>query len=159
MSDAGTTIAEHHTAKEVTGGKDGRLLRFWTTIPGILTALAAMVSAAVPGYLALRDDGGGGQREPQIPIMLLDVQPGRVEQVRARGLGLDDPLVACSQGNVDACAHVLDVLAEECSDGDGLSCDVIYEVSDADSELEWFGATCGYRFDTDLYADACEGRI
>lgn len=91
--------------------------------------------------------------------MLIDVGSGRVEQVRARDSGLDDPWVACGQGDVDACARVLEVLAEECSDGDGLSCDVIYEVSEADSELEWFGATCGYRFDTDLYADSCEGRI
>lgn len=159
MSDTRATTAEPDLGKEEKGGNDGKFLRFWTTMPGILTALAAVMSAAIPGYLALRDDGGGGRPEPPIPIMVIDLGSSRVQQVEARDSGLDDPVVACGEGDADACAEVLEVLADECINGDGLACDVIYEVSEADSELEWFAATCAYRFDSDLYANACEGRI
>ncbi len=71
----------------------------------------------------------------------------------AAGLGdvaVDEAVSAlvtdCADGSADACTSLLVRLAEECHQGSGTGCDVLYWVSEVGSPHEAYGATCGGRY-------------
>lgn len=144
----------------------GGFLGFLTTLPGILTAAAGVISAAGGILYAVNDKGPSV--DPAGATYNITVQGGSVPsdsgQVDTSSLSsgvqtsVDDQVSAlindCAHGNPDACTTLLDQLAQECSDGYGLSCDALYEVSESGSDYEAYGATCGGRYDL-TYADAC----
>ena len=55
--------------------------------------------------------------------------------------------------------EALDVLWDDCADGDGAACDQLYSTSEVESEYEFFGATCGERFTLAQAPIFCEGEI
>ena len=140
---------------------DGRFIRFWKTVPGLLTAVAAVLSAAVPLYLHLNNDEAAApaRAAPAVQPVIIDLGSSAIQRVERGNRAISDPVDACIAGNPMACAQVLAELEDGCDGRSGLDCDVLWEVSEAGSELEWFGATCGHRFETDIYAGECEQRI
>jgi len=72
----------------------------------------------------------------------------------------DDPLAAslltaCESGDRDGCTQLLDLLAQDCLDGDLAACDGLYWVTLVGSSLEEFGATCGHRVPDTSSAGRC----
>jgi hypothetical protein len=147
----------------------GGFLRFLTTIPGILTAVAAVVTAAGGIYLGSHQAGSS-----PVPVNLymasggapasvasVDQQSLRLANAQAdtSNLASSDPITAlisqCAAGDDGACASILDTLTQECADGTGLSCDLLYELSPAGSDYEAYGASCGNRWPNEDYADLC----
>ena len=161
----GTTVTptDHHGSGFV---------RFWTTIPGLLAAVAALVTA-VTGFVTLREssDKPGPITEPSaasttipatpVPDQAIAVVPGDFNPARLDDLQQDDQdafegvMVACESGDLSACVAILDGLAEECAAGAGVSCDVLFELSPAGSDYEFYGMTCGGRFEPDLAPADC----
>jgi hypothetical protein len=144
----------------------GGFLGFLTTLPGILTAAAGVISAAGGILYAVNDTGPSVN--PAGSTYNITVQGGSVPsgsgQVDTSDLSsgvqasVDDQVSAlindCANGSSDACTTLLDQLAQECFDGYGISCDMLYEVSESGSDYQAYGATCGGRYDW-TYADAC----
>jgi hypothetical protein len=146
-------------------------LGFMSTVPGVLTAAAAVLTALGTIYLGVQNAGSGGaQPLPTPPPTTItvtpttqpapepSVDPRSVRVSAGSSLPSDDPaaplLSRCAQGDEEACLEILDTLANQCYDGDGLSCDVLYEISPIESDYEAFGATCGARFSLQ-YAGRC----
>ncbi len=137
----------------------GGFVGFLGTVPGILTAIAALITAGTGGVVYLANDNGSGpggdekiiivtQEAPTVPT---DADAAAVDAWVNTGLSSDDPVQvmidSCGNGDLNACASVLVTLAQECQDGYALSCDVLYAVSPLGSDYEWYGGTCGgYRF-------------
>ncbi len=148
----------------------GRFIQFWTTLPGVLTAIAAVVTAVGGFYFA--------SRGVESPVPSQPPEPGREITINLAGAGGTAPTVPqdvdeselnltsfdeststevddevsralndCANGDDYACGQVLDALVSECDEGYGYSCDVLYEVSAEGSDYEYFGATCGARVD------------
>jgi hypothetical protein len=151
----------------------GGFLGFLTTIPGILTAVAALVTAVGGIYLGLHRDGLPSPQSPPPPAVTtinLHMDGGNTPtpstDVDAGSLRLDDSFVTsstdpveqligrCGRGDDNACIEILDEFARGCADGNGLDCDTLFEISPVGSDYELFGATCGDRF-TAVYADTC----
>jgi hypothetical protein len=138
-----------------------------TSLPGVLTGVAAVVTAATGGvglYLS-QDDGPSGGDTYNITMDGTAVPDGTA-QVDAAGVdpGLaaqsgDDEVTAladdCSYGDVDACTTLFVRLADECSQGYGISCDVLYAFSAPGSDYEYYGASCGGRFPDLTYMGVC----
>lgn len=138
-------------------------MRFWTTLPGVLTAIAAVITAVGGLYFAFRGDKepspgtdgreitinlvGPGGAAPPVPPHITASQLNLASLDTASGLEDDvEGVVAdCANGSSSACQRLLDMLVDECDQGFGGSCDVLYEVSAAGSDYEYFGATCGGR--------------
>lgn len=148
----------------------GRFLRFLTTIPGILTAVAALITAVTGIYVGGHHDGSSPgpvnliMSSPSAPPpSVTSVDPDSLQLSRASAdlddLGNSNPVVdlvsQCAAGDDGACASILDILAQECADGAGVSCDVLYELSPDGSDYNVFGATCGGRWLNEDYADLC----
>jgi hypothetical protein len=146
-------------------------LGFMSTVPGVLTAVAAVLTGLGTVYVGVHNAGAGGaQPQPTPPAATTtvtagprpapepSVDPRSVRVSAGSGLPSDDPaarlLGRCAQGDEGACLEILDTLATECYDGDGLSCDVLSAVSPVGSDYEAFGATCGARVSTQ-YAGRC----
>ena len=155
----------------------GRFIQFWTTVPGVLTAIAAVITAVGSIYFAGqggKDDdppptdqptvivvpnlAGGGETAPDVDELNLNsLSLDEVPEVTAAdpGAEFDQSLDACAAGDEVACAVVVDQLVDECAQGYGLSCDALYLVGEPGSDVEVFGGTCGGRFDFDEVAGAC----
>jgi hypothetical protein len=162
---------EEHQPKQDDGG--GGFIRFWSTMPGVLTALAGVITALGTLYLGMNrgadDPKPVATHGPTTPVLEPSPGPAPTTTVAATAATpvpsrpvpanatTVDPVTGCAQGNTRDCATVLDRLVTDCRDlDDGWACDMVYEVTDPGSELEWLGATCGYEFTTDLYAGSCE---
>ncbi|MFL6162362.1 MAG: hypothetical protein ACJ74U_09040 [Jatrophihabitantaceae bacterium] len=93
------------------------------------------------------------------PSPAQDVDPQSLRPAADDNLASTDPVQSlldqCDAGDDAACASILDTLSQECADGAGVSCDLLYEVSPADSAYESYGATCGGRWFSADYADTC----
>ena len=63
------------------------------------------------------------------------------------GSGVDQTIQDCANGSLDACLVVLEQFTNDCANGFGLGCDALWLVSPSGTDLEYFGATCGYRVD------------
>jgi hypothetical protein len=149
----------------------GGLVGFATSLPGILTAVAALITAvtgAVGIYLSQGEgtarDGGSASgdvdtADPGAPVPEgsgqadLDDLPGAVTEASV-GDDASALIDDCAAGDAGACTALLDVLAEGCYQGHGISCDVLYWVSAVGSAYEEYGATCGGRFDW-TYVGVC----
>lgn len=142
----------------------GGFLGFLTTIPGILTALAALVTA-VGGVYLTNNSGPSPAPQPEITIINPGAMPeetiSTTEQLDVASVtgttgdsAVDQMINDCAAGFSDACTELLDMLSQECFEGYGLSCDVLYEVSPVGSDYEAYGATCGARFGPE-YAGTC----
>jgi hypothetical protein len=153
------------TERESRGGFIG----FLGTIPGILTAAAALITAVGTGGFFLVG-GGGNNAEPDETRVVIETQAApdapstevaaEVDVSADTGLSSDDPVQAlidaCSQNDYDACVELLETLADGCYQGDPYLCNALYWVSPVDSDYEWYGATCGGYLDDDSYAGGCE---
>ncbi|MGR6967096.1 hypothetical protein ACU610_21795 [Geodermatophilus sp. URMC 61] len=143
-------------------------LGFMTSLPGVLTAVAGLVTAVTGGvglYLSQDDKPNTETSDTYITVEAAPVPEGR-GQVDAADLETgvsevsgDDQVTAlvngCLNGNNSACDTLLYTLADECSAGYPLSCDVLYQVSAVGSAYEDYGATCGGRVYDWTYAGAC----
>jgi hypothetical protein len=147
---------------------------FLTTIPGILTALAGLLTAAGGVYVATHDSKGGsvppiinltmpGSAAPTAPANV-DQQTLRLDNASnelatlpndSTGDPMQQLVDQCNQGSIEACSAILEGLAQECYEGYGLSCDVLFAVSPVGSDYEMYGATCGDRFSPDVVAGRC----
>ncbi|MFN2607564.1 MAG: hypothetical protein ABR511_06655 [Acidimicrobiales bacterium] len=150
---------------------------FMTSVPGILTALAALVTAAGGIYVGVNHSGSkdGGPKPPvvvnlQMPPSAAPAEPGSVDATSLRGTSpvaavsrfasdttdpIDQLASDCAGGDAGSCADMLDALAVECRDGSGAGCDTLYELSPAGSGWEAYGDTCGGRFSPGEVTDTC----
>ena len=141
-----------------------RFMRFWTTLPGVLTAIAAVITAVGGLYFAFREDKkppppssegreitinlvGQGGTEPSVPA---DVSGSQLNLASLDSTSALEAEVAgmvndCAAGDDSACQELLDNLVDECDRGFGVSCDALYQVTAEGSDYEYFGATCGGR--------------
>ena len=142
------------TTQEPRGG----LLGFLTTLPGIITAVAALITAVGGTVFVANDDP---VPEPSIvvePTRAPDPEPTPEPEPTPApepepapppedsielasdirfdldpSLSIDDPVQRmiedCAVGDVATCIELLDSLSWECYDGYALSCDVLYWVS------------------------------
>jgi hypothetical protein len=146
----------------------GGFLGFLTTLPGILAALATVVSAAGGIYIAhlQKDTPPAGPTSTSVTFNVagapVPADTGLVDTADlisgSTAVASDDEVTAlvaaCADGDPEACAALLDQLALECYEGYGISCDVLYQVSEVGSDYEDYGATCGGRYDWE-YAGVC----
>jgi hypothetical protein len=150
-----------NTAQESRGGFVG----FLTSLPGIITAIAALITAGTGGVVYLANGESPGQQEMKIvveqpaPDAPTDGEAAELDVSADTGLSSDDPVQDmidnCSAGDIDACVWVLETLSQECYEGYGLSCDALYAVSAINSDYEWYGGTCGGYFADLSYAGSC----
>lgn len=163
---------------ETNGGPPG----FWSTLPGIFTGIAAVITAVGGVYIA----GRGMPPSPtattmavsttttttttetsvpvpaspgSVPISQLfpgeDIDPEEIAGVDWQTAVLESAADTCATtGDSSACTFLFDALANECYLGEMPSCDLLWELSPLDSEYEAYGGTCGYRVEVD-YAGAC----
>ncbi|MBM7809063.1 hypothetical protein JOD57_004900 [Geodermatophilus bullaregiensis] len=144
---------------------------FFTTLPGVLTALAGLITAvtgAVGIYLS-QGDGSSTGGSPPSALPSTTEGAGPVPE----GSGQADPddlpngfeedsmneeastlIDDCEGGDAGACTALLDLLAVECAEGYGASCDALWYVSPPGSAYEDYGATCGGRYDW-TYVGVC----
>jgi hypothetical protein len=145
-------------------------------VAGLLAALAALVTAIGGAFVAVHGGLPGPSKGADPPVVILSTPGGAApseapetqaslrfdnapaDQSWSTELGgadqADQLIDDCAAGDMQACTTILDILAQECGDGDGLSCDVLFEISPVGSDYEEYGATCGARFDWE-YADGC----
>jgi hypothetical protein len=135
----GTESREGRESRKGVGG-------FFTSLPGILTASAAVITAAGGIYLQSRD---GGEVNPQPPPAVIIQEPlelssqsGTVDNYES-----GDVVDECIAGDVDSCTVILETLVQACSEGDGEACDLLYLISPAGSVYEEYGQTCGYVYE------------
>ncbi|MFD2094300.1 hypothetical protein [Blastococcus deserti] len=148
----------------------GGFIGFLTTIPGILTAAAAVITALSGGLFLVQDgtapSGGAATNitveahpapDSSTPEDASAIDAGNAS-AELDGAAVDDSTATlideCAAGYVDACQTLLDVLVDECYYGVGLSCDILYWATPVGSAYEEYGATCGGRFGWE-YAGAC----
>lgn len=160
---------------EAQANKSG-VVRFLTTVPGILTALAGLVTAAAGGYSVL--NSGSDPERPQAPPPIIvnmtaptaaappsvaEVEPAEVQidasvgdlaQVSDDGTFLDEQAALCDEGAAAACGVLLDTLVDYCAQGSGPACDGLWRLSPEGSTYETYGATCGARVSED-FAGSC----
>ena len=136
----------------------GGFLGFLGTMPGILTAVAGVISALATLYAVAasrssqqttgsEQTSGSDQSVPDAPVDAGTVST-RAETVPVTydPMLSDDAnalLTDCANGYLDSCDDLLFVLADDCSYGDAYSCDALYLISPMGSDYEAFGATCG----------------
>ncbi|WP_249522393.1 hypothetical protein, partial [Modestobacter marinus] len=135
----------------------GGALGFLGTVPGILTALAGVITAMATFYTVHVTSGSSGSTldqpadpppevtapvDPGVLVGGLDSAPVPDTTLDAQVTGL---VTDCTNGAIDACTGLLDLLAWTCSDGDPSGCDLLYWVSPVGSDYEAYGATCGVR--------------
>jgi hypothetical protein len=148
------------------GTRRGGFLGFMTSLPGVLTAVAGLVTAATGGvglYLSHDDEPS-----PEGNTYIIEAAPVPEEdgEVDADGLGAglpeasgDDEVTAlvtgCLNGDLSDCDTLLYLVAAACYDGDLVSCDDLYQISAYGSAYEDYGATCGGRYYDWTYAGVC----
>ena len=160
----------------------GGFVGFMTTIPGVLTAIAAVITATGGIYLGAHKEEASAVKSlpvsstastsgnetppptgtpvsipPSVTSASVDPASLRLGNVPG-GVASNDPVQQlideCGQGDESACIAILEELVQECSEGALLSCDVLYYVSPTGSEYEQYGATCGGLLTAD-YAGSC----
>lgn len=145
---------------------------FWGSLPGVLTALAGLVTALGTAALGVHEAQQKGSPPPPVSISIQSPaaapsggQAGAsgvagsqvTEEIPSDADGEVRSLAdACQGGDAQACLALLDSFASACYGGDLLACDALYEVSPSGSDYQYYGATCGGRASTD-YADRCSG--
>jgi hypothetical protein len=147
------------TERESSGG----FLGFLRTIPGILTACAALITAVgtVAGvYLASAnasdsEEPGTVDTSQPAPEPEPEPAPEPAPEPEPEPEPEPDPYYACFAGVLEACGEVLDILDADCLAGDPLSCDWLYLASPIDSAYWWDGGTCGWYFQDLSYAGFC----
>ena len=104
-------------------------LRFWTSLPGVLTAVAAVITAVGSIYLA--SSGGTANAVPPqptssaaVPTPALDTT--QLDSVRNSTTSADQALInSCAGGDGNSCTLVVTGLQQECSQGLAVSCNVL----------------------------------
>ncbi|MGR7026264.1 hypothetical protein [Geodermatophilus sp. URMC 62] len=137
-----------------------------TSLPGVLTAIAGLVTA-VTGGIGLYLNQNGSDTPPAPTTVAASPTPqeeqGQVVvgelETEASATSGDDEVTAlvddCLAGDGASCDTLLDLLAEECYAGYLFSCDVLFEVTVPGSAYEDYGATCGGRVEDWTYAGVC----
>ena len=156
---------------QVRAAPRGGFVGFLSGIPGLLTAAAAVITALSGLYFTQLGPPPEVPASPEETIYLINFEAEPIPEGTAEtevdaasvdsGFGAatvedeTNQLIAdCGAGFTDACNTLLDMLVVECHDGDGISCDVLYEVTEVGSDYEAYGATCGGRFAWE-YAGTC----
>ena len=165
------------TERESRGG----FLGFLSTIPGILTAVAALITAVgtvagvyltsatasapeEPGPVASSEPAPEPEPEPAPepepvpepePEPAPEPEPVPEPEPAPEPEPEPDPHYDCLAGVLEACGEVLDILDADCLAGDPLSCDLLYWASPPGSDYEWDGGTCGRYFEDLSYAGFC----
>jgi hypothetical protein len=162
------TTSDDSPDAEASGPETGRggFMSFWGSLPGVLTALAGLVTAVSGIYFA----SARGPQDPQPPpttqasavssdapvVVPVLISPSELQTVQVDEPALRDPLDGCADGNIADCERLIEELVADCDYGDPDACNVLYELSPVGSDLEDFGGTCGYRLDDWTYAGECE---
>lgn len=147
----------------------GGFVQFMTTVPGILTAIAAIITAAGGIYIGSHRDGSSAGTTNLVmtaggapaTVTYVDPQTLRLSNASAdvSALGSNDPVQGlvgqCAAGDDGACASILDMLAQECADGVGASCDALFQLSPEGSDYQAYGASCGDRWPSEDVAGLC----
>lgn len=158
-------------------GKPKGFIVFWTTIPGVLTAVTGLLATAAsifavtsqqtPDPVVTSEPGPAAPSTHPAPVAPAPATPNppgpvgiNVEvlpQYRPEAATVEgrDLITACGAGDLSSCLAILDGLATGCEAGDGESCDWLYALSDAGSDYELYGATCGRRFQGTENAGSC----
>jgi hypothetical protein len=148
-----------------------RFLAFWTSLPGLITAVATLVTAvggllvyvnathevAPPERVVSISEDAGPPPTDGSGETADDITGPAAQDIAEAGMdaGASSNLVEdCAGGDPYACATVLETLALACFDGDPASCDLIYWVSPIGSAYEWYGGTCGARL-PELASNGC----
>ena len=110
-------------------------LRFWTSLPGVMTAVAAVITAVGSIYLA--SSGGTANAVPApapapplsssaaVPTPALDMT--QLDSVRNATTSADQALInSCAGGDANSCALVVTGLQQECLQGLAVSCNVLH---------------------------------
>jgi hypothetical protein len=150
-------------------GKPKGFIMFWTTIPGVLTAVTGLLATAA-SIFAVTSQQTPSPVVPELPVPSTAPAPaapspagpvginlGALPQYRPEAATVEgrDLITACGAGDLASCLAILDGLASGCEAGDGESCDWLYALSDAGSDYELYGATCGDRFEGAQNAGSC----
>lgn len=145
----------------------GGFMSFWGTLPGVLTALATLVTAVGGIYFASNQNSEQAvpppapppttqPSEPPVVILPVPISQADLEDVQVDEPALSDLLEGCADGNLADCERLVEELEAACDGGDPYACNDLYQVSPVGSDLEDFGATCGYRLADWSYAGECE---
>jgi hypothetical protein len=147
---------------------------FLTTLPGILTGVAGIISAGGviwAGYVSSPhgadpppqptpvSTSAPAQPTPEVPAQPTPEVPASVDvgSVATRANGVQAADVAklsnaaiglwtdCASGWLDSCVPLLDQLLGDCYYGNPYGCDALYWISPVGSDYEAYGATCGDR--------------
>jgi hypothetical protein len=155
------------------GEAPGRGRKLFATFPGVVTAAATVVVALGVGLVVTTVYGGSDGRNgsaqgpptskttatsapsftagaPSPGLAPGQIDPRRVLAALADMPGDDEvlPLMSsCADADARACASLGDALVLRCYQGDGISCDLLYEISTVGSAYETYAATCGGRVD------------
>jgi hypothetical protein len=152
MTTLGTDAQSATTSPQRAG-----FLGFLGTIPGILTAVAGLVTAFATLYAVhvssrppeqlteSAQPAPDASVDPDVVATQADSAPTAGDTVLADET--DALLNDCADGYLDSCVALLDVLVDDCYYGDPYACDVLYWISPIGSDYEAYGATCGGRFD------------
>jgi hypothetical protein len=121
-------------------------LRFWTSLPGVLTAAAAVITAIGGIYIASGSASGSGPT-PGPPPTGSTSAPGTQGPTREVSTGtpivIQDPttpagptpgdvtalFIACDQGDLNACASLADIAELECNQGIFDSCLILDQLT------------------------------
>jgi hypothetical protein len=141
---------------------------FLTTVPGILTAVAGLITAVGGAFGVYWANSGTKDPGPPPTVIAIQAAPVPTDQAQVNSSSVasevnnssvNDQAAAliddCANGSLTACQDLLDMLVLACQGGDLSACDLVYNVSAADSDYEYYGATCGGRLADWEYAGQC----
>jgi hypothetical protein len=149
----------------------GGFMSFWGTLPGVLTALAGLVTAVGGIYIASAQSTqealppptttqtsviSNHSLEPPVVFLPVPISPSELQDAQVDEPELTDRLEGCADGNIADCERLIEELVWDCDYGDSDACNALWELSPMGSDLEDFGGTCGYRLDDWSYAGQCE---
>jgi hypothetical protein len=109
-------------------------LRFWTSLPGVLTAVAAVITAVGSIYLASSGATANAVPPPAPPqpsssaaVPTPALNTTQLDSIRNSTTSADQALInSCAGGDGNSCTLVVTGLQQECSQGLAVSCNVLH---------------------------------
>jgi hypothetical protein len=106
-------------------------LRFWTSLPGVLTAAAAVITAVGSIYLASSGATANAvpapaAAQPSSSATTRSLSATQIDSITNSTNNADRALInSCAGGDQNSCALVVTGLQQECSQGLAVSCNVL----------------------------------